>query len=74
MSDASIRRNPDGSIDHKFYMNRGREVRSEAAHDILGRASGAVAARSVDAERQVQKLARASFGRRLVLAWRSALS
>ncbi len=36
MTDTRIRTRPDGSIDTGFYMARGRHMRSEAAHRMMG--------------------------------------
>ncbi len=33
-----IRYRPDGSIDTAYHMQAGRRLRSEKAHDLLGRA------------------------------------
>ena len=31
-----IRHRSDGSIDTAFYLSRGRQMRSQAAHDLMG--------------------------------------
>ena len=36
--DPQIRRNPDGSIDTKYYMEKGRDCRSHAARGLVARA------------------------------------
>ncbi len=35
-TDTDIRLRPDGSIDTAYYMARGRHMRSEAAHELMG--------------------------------------
>ncbi|WP_157772629.1 hypothetical protein [Pseudoponticoccus marisrubri] len=37
MTPPRIHTRPDGSIDTAFYMARGRRMRSEAAHRLMGR-------------------------------------
>ncbi|RKF15167.1 hypothetical protein D6850_10010 [Roseovarius spongiae] len=37
-NDTDIRYRADGSIDTGYYMQRGRRMRSEAAHRMMGRA------------------------------------
>lgn len=40
--DPQIRRNPDGSIDTKYYMEKGRDCRSHAARGLVARAGLAI--------------------------------
>lgn len=40
--DTRIRRNPDGSIDTKYYVEKGRDCRSHAARDLAARAALAI--------------------------------
>jgi hypothetical protein len=37
-----IRRTPDGSIDRKYYLEKGRDCRSHAARDLVARAYFAI--------------------------------
>ncbi len=39
--DPQIRRSPDGSIDMKYYLEKGRDCRSHAARDLLARGKAA---------------------------------
>ncbi len=40
--DPQIRRTPDGSIDTKYYVEKGRDCRSRAARGLVARASLAI--------------------------------
>ena len=40
--DHQIRRNPDGSIDTKYYVEKGRDCRSHAARGLAARAGLAI--------------------------------
>lgn len=40
--DPQIRRTPDGSIDTKYYMEKGRDCRSHAARGLVARAGRAI--------------------------------
>lgn len=53
MTQQDIKYRPDGSIDHSFYMQRGRVMRSEAAHGLFAGLTN-VLARRVPAKRKAR--------------------
>ena len=46
MTPQDIRYRRDGSIDHNFYMQRGRIMRSETAHDLFASLTSALSGRT----------------------------
>ena len=46
MTRQDIRYRRDGSIDHNFYMQRGRVMRSETAHDLFASLTSALSGRT----------------------------